>query len=62
MMAPLEDDRDWTLASGPMPCTSGPKPARELLPLVYEELRRLAAQRLARRLRRSDPPGHGAGA
>jgi RNA polymerase sigma factor (TIGR02999 family) len=25
-----------------------PKPARELLPLVYDELRRLAAQRLAR--------------
>ena len=27
-----------------------PRPARELLPLVYDELRRLAAQRLAREL------------
>jgi RNA polymerase sigma factor (TIGR02999 family) len=48
MTTSREDDRR---ASG---CEPGPlahgeaKPARELLPLVYDELRRLAAQRMAR--------------
>jgi len=45
-----EDDRS---ASGgePRPLAQGEqKPARELLPLVYDELRRLAAQRMAREL------------
>ena len=40
MTAPIEDD--------PCEAPGDPKPARELLPLVYKELRRLAAQRLAR--------------
>jgi RNA polymerase sigma factor (TIGR02999 family) len=48
MTTPLDDGR--TPAAGfPVDGLSGePKPARELLPLVYDELRRLAAQRLAR--------------
>ncbi len=40
MTAPIEDDS--------CEAPGDPKPARELLPLVYKELRRLAAQRLAR--------------
>jgi RNA polymerase sigma factor (TIGR02999 family) len=40
MTAPIDDD----LGEAP----GEPKAARELLPLVYQELRRLAAQRLAR--------------
>jgi RNA polymerase sigma factor (TIGR02999 family) len=44
----LEDDRQES-GRGPGPPAQGePKPARELLPLVYDELRRLAAQRMAR--------------
>ena len=48
MTVPLDDDR--TPAAGlPVDRLAGtPKPAHELLPLVYEELRRLATQRLAR--------------
>ena len=48
MTTPLDDDR--TAAAGlPVDGVPGePKPARELLPLVYDELRRLAAQRLSR--------------
>ena len=48
MTRPLDGDR--TPAAGlPVDDVSGkPKSARELLPLVYDELRRLAAQRLAR--------------
>ena len=38
-----------------------PRAAEQLLPLVYDELRKLAAQRLAPR-RRADTPGHGTGA
>jgi RNA polymerase sigma factor (TIGR02999 family) len=48
MTTPREDDRG---ASGrePGPLAHGEaKPARELLPLVYDELRRLAEQRMAR--------------
>ncbi len=47
MATPIEEDREVDVISGP---TAGvePKPARELLPLVYDELRRLAAQRMSR--------------
>ena len=38
-----------------------PQAAEQLLPLVYDELRKLAAQRLAQREARPDPPGHGPG-
>ena len=38
-----------------------PHAAEQLLPLVYDELRKLAAQKLARK-NRADAPGHGAGA
>jgi RNA polymerase sigma factor (TIGR02999 family) len=48
MNTPFEDDREES-GRGPGPLAHGePKPARELLPLVYDELRRLAAQRMAR--------------
>lgn len=48
MNLPLEDVREETVrSSGPL-AEGEPKPARELLPLVYDELRRLAAQRMAR--------------
>src|ERR1700733_8911059 len=48
MTTPLDDDLP-PAAGLPVDGVSGePKPARELLPLVYDELRRLAAQRLAR--------------
>jgi RNA polymerase sigma factor (TIGR02999 family) len=48
MTAPLDDDQPGS-TSVPAESTGGaPRPARELLPLVYDELRRLAAQRLAR--------------
>jgi RNA polymerase sigma factor (TIGR02999 family) len=43
MTTPLEGDAG---AVG-REATAGPRPARELLPLVYDELRRLAAQRMA---------------
>ena len=38
-----------------------PQAAEQLLPLVYDELRKLAAQRLAQREARPDAPGHGPG-
>ena len=38
-----------------------PRAAEQLLPLVYDELRKLAAQRLAHETTRPDPPGHGPG-
>ena len=44
MTIPIDDARD----AGPMPAQGEAKPARELLPLVYDELRRLAAQRMSR--------------
>jgi RNA polymerase sigma factor (TIGR02999 family) len=48
MTKPHEDDTS-ELAGSPRDRVQGePKSARELLPLVYDELRRLAAQRLAR--------------
>ncbi len=48
MTTPLDDDHT-PAAGAPVDGAAGePKPARELLPLVYDELRRLAAQRLAR--------------
>jgi RNA polymerase sigma factor (TIGR02999 family) len=48
MTQPLERDRSEAAESLRNPLTGEPRPARELLPLVYDELRRLAAQRLAR--------------
>ena len=42
----VDDDDGGDLGNGSVP--GEPRPARELLPLVYVELRRLAAQRLAR--------------
>jgi RNA polymerase sigma factor (TIGR02999 family) len=48
MTAPLADDPGETGRGAAPPAPTGPKPARELLPLVYDELRRLAAQRMAR--------------
>jgi RNA polymerase sigma factor (TIGR02999 family) len=48
MTTPLEDDRDEAGREPEPPAQAEPKPARELLPLVYDELRRLAAQRMAR--------------
>jgi RNA polymerase sigma factor (TIGR02999 family) len=48
MMSPIEDDRSESARIDESPAASEPQPARELLPLVYDELRRLAAQRLAR--------------
>src|SRR5262249_51211870 len=48
MTPPIEDDHGEP-GRGPGPTTHGePRPAREILPLVYDELRRLAAQRMAR--------------
>ncbi len=48
-MNPHLDDAQEESGRGPGPLAQGePKPARELLPLVYDELRRLAAQRMAR--------------
>jgi ECF sigma factor len=38
-----------------------PQAAEQLLPLVYDELRRLAAQTLAKEKPRANPPGHGPG-
>ncbi len=48
MSLPIEDDRSETGCGADSPASAGPRPARELLPLVYDELRRLAAQRIAR--------------
>ena len=45
MTTHIEDDRG---GPDPAPAPGEAKPARELLPMVYDELRRLAAQRLAR--------------
>ena len=48
MTTPLDDDHT-PAADAPVDRVAGePKTRRELLPLVYDELRRLAAQRLAR--------------
>ena len=38
-----------------------PQAAEQLLPLVYDELRKLAAQRLAQEKPGPDAPGHGPG-
>ncbi len=48
MTLPVEDDQGELTCSGSDRGPGEPRPARELLPLVYDELRRLAAQRLAR--------------
>ncbi len=48
MTVPVEDDEGEETGSGSDRGPGEPRPARELLPLVYDELRRLAAQRLAR--------------
>jgi RNA polymerase sigma factor (TIGR02999 family) len=45
---PIDDDHIETGAGAQEVVGSKSKPARELLPLVYDELRRLAAQRMAR--------------
>jgi RNA polymerase sigma factor (TIGR02999 family) len=48
MTPPIDDDRGES-GPGSEPLSHGePRPAREILPLVYDELRRLAAQRMAR--------------
>ena len=48
MMTPIEND-GGVVARLLVDATQGdPRPARELLPLVYDDLRRLAARRLAR--------------
>ena len=44
----LEHDPSELAEGSQRPLTGELRPARELLPLVYDELRRLAAQRLAR--------------
>jgi RNA polymerase sigma factor (TIGR02999 family) len=48
MTTPLEDDRSEIGGGADSSAPTEPKPAREILPLVYDELRRLAAQRMAR--------------
>jgi RNA polymerase sigma factor (TIGR02999 family) len=48
MRNPIEDELRERAREGEPPEHGETKPARELLPLVYDELRRLAAQRLAR--------------
>jgi len=48
MTSPIEDDRGAAGDRLQPPSHAGPRPARELLPLVYDELRRLAAQRMAK--------------
>src|SRR6516162_1456003 len=48
MTTPVEDDRGEPGPEPGPPAHGETKPARELLPLVYDELRRLAAQKLAR--------------
>src|SRR6516165_9449608 len=48
MTTPREDDPVEAGRGPESPAHAEPKPARELLPLVYDELRRLAAQRMAR--------------
>ena len=49
MTTSIEDDRGEAGHGPGSPTPAEPRPARELLPLVYDELRRLAAQRMARR-------------
>ena len=48
MTAPVDDDRGEPGGAGGPPPRAEAKPARELLPLVYDELRQLASQRMAR--------------
>ena len=48
MTTPIEDDPGEVTGIPRDRVQGEPRPARELLPLVYDELRRLAAQRLAR--------------
>jgi RNA polymerase sigma factor (TIGR02999 family) len=48
MTAPPDDGQSEVGGGSPESVQGEPRPARELLPLVYDELRRLAAQRLAR--------------
>jgi RNA polymerase sigma factor (TIGR02999 family) len=48
MTAPFEDEPSGVSGIPPASTQGEPRPARELLPLVYDELRHLAAQRLAR--------------
>ena len=48
MTAPLEEAGSVLPHRSADGAHTEPRPARELLPLVYDELRRLAAQRLAR--------------
>ncbi len=48
MTAAIEDDHGEDARIAEDRLSGDPRPARELLPLVYDELRRLAAQRLAR--------------
>ena len=48
MRAPPQDNRSESCGNPDGSVNGEPRPARELLPLVYDELRRLAAQRLAR--------------
>ena len=48
MTTSIEDDRGEAGHGPGSPTPAEPRPARELLPLVYDELRRLAAQRMAR--------------
>jgi RNA polymerase sigma factor (TIGR02999 family) len=48
MRIPIENDRVELALMAEDRAPGEPRPARELLPLVYDELRRLAAQRLAR--------------
>jgi RNA polymerase sigma factor (TIGR02999 family) len=48
MSGPLKDDGVDAAVQPASLGAGAPRPARDLLPLVYDELRRLAAQRLAR--------------
>jgi RNA polymerase sigma factor (TIGR02999 family) len=48
MTAPIENEMNEASGEAPHDVPCEPKPARELLPEVYKELRRLAAQRLSR--------------
>jgi RNA polymerase sigma factor (TIGR02999 family) len=47
MTPPIEEDRGESARGPGSPAHGEPRPARELLPLVYYELRRQAAQRMA---------------
>jgi RNA polymerase sigma factor (TIGR02999 family) len=50
MTTPIENDPVEAADRAESPSIVQPKSARELLPLVYDELRKLAAQRMAREL------------